>query len=59
MVEYKFIQKENVARCVKMGVPNLPSMYINEELKYRSMIPTKEALEDAVQEAIEKCRENA
>ena len=29
MVEYKFTLKENIARCKKMGVPNLPSMYIN------------------------------
>lgn len=26
VVEYKYIYKENVARCIKMGVPNLPSM---------------------------------
>ena len=32
LVEYKFIYKENVARCVKMGVKNLPSLYINGEL---------------------------
>ena len=56
MVEYKFIYKENVARCVKMGVPNLPSMYINGELKYRSIIPTRAELEAAIQEAIEACK---
>lgn len=56
MVEYKFIYKENVARCVKMGVPNLPSMYINGKLKYRSIIPTKAELEQAVREAMEACR---
>ena len=56
MVEYKFIYKENVARCVKMGVPNLPSMYINGELKYRSIIPTRAELEQAIQEAIEACK---
>lgn len=56
MVEYKFIYKENVARCVKMGVPNLPSMYINGELKYRSIIPTKAELEAAIQEAINACK---
>ena len=56
MVEYKFIYKENVARCVKMGVPNLPSMYINGELKYRSIIPAKEELEKAIQEAIDACK---
>ena len=56
MVEYKFIYKENVARCVKMGVPNLPSMYINGELKYRSIIPTRAELEAAIREAIEACK---
>ncbi|MGN1410531.1 MAG: uroporphyrinogen decarboxylase family protein [Eubacteriales bacterium] len=56
MVEYKFIYKENVARCVKMGVPNLPSMYINGELKYRSIIPPKAELEQAIREAIEACK---
>ena len=56
MVEYKFIYKENVARCIKMGVPNLPSLYINGELKYRSIIPTRGELEQAIQEAIEACQ---
>lgn len=56
MVEYKFIYKENVARCVKMGVPNLPSMYINGELKYRSIIPTKAELESAINEAVAACK---
>ena len=55
MVEYKYIYKENVARCIKMGVPNLPSMYINGELKYRSIIPTKAELEQAIREAIAAC----
>lgn len=48
MVEYKFTEKENIARCQKMGVPNLPSMYINGELKFRSLVPSKEALEAAI-----------
>ena len=56
MVEYKFIYKENVARCIKMGVPNLPSLYINGELKYRSIIPTRGELEQAIKEAIEACQ---
>ena len=58
MIEYKFIYKENVARCVKMGVPNLPSMYINGELKYRSIIPTRADLEEAIRAAIEQCKAN-
>lgn len=55
LVEYKYIYQENVARCVKMGVPNLPSMYINGELKYRSIIPAKAELESAIREAIASC----
>jgi uroporphyrinogen decarboxylase len=48
MVEYKYTKKENIARCKKMGVPNLPSMYINGELKFRSLVPSKEELEEAL-----------
>lgn len=44
LVEYKFTKRENVARCKKMGVKNLPSIYINGELKYSSLIPSTEAL---------------
>ena len=54
MVEYKYIYKENVARFVKMGVPNLPSLYIDGELKYRSIIPSKSELEAAIREALAK-----
>lgn len=56
LVEYKYIYKENVARCIKMGVPNLPSLYINGTLKYRSIIPAKAELEAAIREAIAACR---
>lgn len=52
MVEYKFTLKENIARCKKMGVPNLPSMYINGELKFRSLVPAKEDLEAAIRAAM-------
>ena len=52
MVEYKFTLKENIARCKKMGVPNLPSMYINGELKFRSLVPSKEELEGAIRAAM-------
>ena len=47
MVEYKFTLKENIARCKKMGVKNLPSIYINGKLKFSSIIPSKEELEAA------------
>lgn len=55
MVEYKFIYRENVARCVKMGVPNLPSMYINGKLAFRSIIPTRAELEQAIRQAMAEC----
>lgn len=48
MVEYKFTVKENIARCKKMGVPNLPSLYVNGELKFRSIVPSKDELEAAI-----------
>lgn len=44
LVEYKFTERENVARCKRMGVTNLPSIYINGELKYSSVIPSAEEL---------------
>lgn len=52
MVEYKFTLKENIARCVKLGVKNLPCIYINGKLKFSSIIPSKEELEAAINEVI-------
>lgn len=49
LVEYKFTEKENIARCKKMEVPNLPSLYINGELKFRSIIPSREELHAAIE----------
>lgn len=48
MIEYKFTEKENIARCKKMGVKNLPSIYINGQLKFSSIVPSKEELEEAI-----------
>lgn len=44
LVEYKFTEKVNIARCVKMGVTNLPCVYINGELKWSSIIPSRDEL---------------
>jgi uroporphyrinogen decarboxylase len=41
MVEYKYMFKENIARFAKMGVAQLPSIYINGKLAYSSIIPSK------------------
>ncbi len=52
MVEYKFTEKENIARCIKMEVKNLPSIYINGKLKFSSLIPSREELEQAIREVL-------
>ena len=48
VVEYKIIYKENIARIKKMGVKSLPSVYINGELKFSSIIPSAEELKEAI-----------
>jgi uroporphyrinogen decarboxylase len=53
MVEYKFTERENVARVMKMGVKNLPSIYINGELKYSSLIPSNRELVDEIKKHLE------
>lgn len=44
VVEYKYTTPENIARCGAMGVKQLPSIYINGELKYSSIIPSRDEL---------------
>jgi uroporphyrinogen decarboxylase len=44
VVEYKYTVPENIARCGAMGVKQLPSIYINGELKYSSIIPSRDEL---------------
>jgi uroporphyrinogen decarboxylase len=52
LVEYKFTKAENVARVIKLGVKNLPSLYINGELKYSSVIPSNRELLEEIRKAI-------
>lgn len=42
VVEYKYTRREDIARYQKMGVKNLPSMYLNGNLAYSSIIPNHE-----------------
>ncbi|UYO63563.1 uroporphyrinogen decarboxylase [Acetobacterium wieringae] len=46
--EYKYTNKVDIARTKKMGVQHLPSAYINGELKWSSMIPSKQELIEVV-----------
>lgn len=39
---YKYTIKEDIARTRKMGLTNLPTMCVNGEIKWVSMIPSKE-----------------
>ena len=41
-VEYKYTTREGIARCRKVGVQNLPSLYINGKLYYASIIPSRD-----------------
>lgn len=52
LVEYKFTKPENVARVMKMGIKNLPSLYINGELKYSSIIPSNRELLEEIRKVI-------
>lgn len=54
LVEYKFTRPENVARVVKMGIQKLPSLYINGELKYSSVIPSNRELLDEIRKVLKK-----
>lgn len=45
---YKYTIKEDIARFKKMGVGHLPSLYINGELVYSSIVPSKKELEDKI-----------
>lgn len=48
MVEYKYTKRENIARCRKMGVKALPSIYINGKLAFASLIPDAKSLDAAI-----------
>ena len=49
VVEYKFTVKENIARVMKMGIKQLPCIFINGELKYSSIIPGLDELSKEIE----------
>jgi uroporphyrinogen decarboxylase len=53
VLEYKYTIKEDIARTQKMGVQHLPSLYINGELKWSSIIPSREELFEVVSPLIQ------
>lgn len=50
---YKYFIKEDIARTRKMGIANLPTMCIDGEPKFISIIPSRDELVAAVKEAAE------
>lgn len=52
--EYKVKEKASVARMIKLGVKNIPTICIDGEVKYISIIPAVEEIRKSIIEAIEK-----
>ncbi len=48
VVEYKATRIENIVRGKKMGIKQLPSIYINGKLAFESIIPSPKTLNEAV-----------
>lgn len=44
LIEYRYTDPQNIARCREVGVKQLPSIYINGQLAYSSIIPSREEL---------------
>lgn len=49
---YKYTVKEDIARTMKMGIKNLPTMCINGEQKFISLIPSREELLSSIREYV-------
>lgn len=49
VVEYKATSMENIVRAAKMEVKQLPAIYINGKLAFSSIIPSREALNQAIE----------
>lgn len=52
--EYKVKEKEAVVRMIKLGVKNIPTICIDGEIKYISIIPSVEELRSSIIQAINK-----
>lgn len=50
--EYKITERENVARVKKMGVKNLPSIYVNGKLYVSSLIPNHKEFVDYISDLL-------
>jgi uroporphyrinogen decarboxylase len=53
-VEYKYSRREDIPRIKKVGVKQLPSVYINGELKWSSIIPSEDEFYAEIDKALGK-----
>jgi len=51
VVEYKMTRPENVARMKKLGIQNLPCIFVNGQLKFSSIIPSQRDLIEEIGKA--------
>ena len=54
LVEYKWIELENIVRTKKMGIKHLPCIYIDGQLKWSSIIPQEESYYAEIRTALRK-----
>jgi len=52
--EYKIKEKESIIRMIKLKVPNIPTICIDGEPVYISIIPSVEELRESIVKAIER-----
>jgi uroporphyrinogen decarboxylase len=48
LIEYRITHPENISRVKRMGIKNLPCIFINGELKYSSIIPSHREFVESV-----------
>lgn len=54
VMEYKITEKENIARVMKLGLKHLPSMLLDGELIYSSIIPSEQELVDKIKSKLDE-----
>lgn len=52
-IEHKIKQKESIACMLQLGVKNIPTIVVDGEIKYVSIIPSIAELKNTIKEAIE------
>ncbi len=52
LADYKSTTRENIARARKLGVKKLPSIYLSGELKFASLIPSREELDAEIRKLL-------